>query len=233
MSAKASVCWITVNAFFSVLLAFVHKQTVSTSGPGVVSKKSFTITPIQNASLKTQWSSSSGDASPFNAIYSADTDAFVRNLRNVNCPEDTIKDIVTLEIANRFAGKRSYFPVNSYNAEKVKWSTRAATKAILGQELEQFFLNQAKYNALTQSLGYSVEFPSPTGPIGQSMSAIEDQLQGLPEAQRQCAASANIHYWEQVRNLLEMTCGFWTSADVMMLEEMKEKRRRMIQDCLK
>src|SRR5882724_5208161 len=44
-------------------------------------------------------------SSPWPLIFAADLKHFVANLRHVNCPEETVKDIVVAEINRRFAAR--------------------------------------------------------------------------------------------------------------------------------
>jgi hypothetical protein len=112
-------------------------------------------------------------------VESEDYQTYVKNLRAIGCPEQTVRDIVTADVRQAFAAKRAEVAASRYGAFKFNEFNDAAEAEFARQRRE---LDEGMNAALRQLLGADVA-PVPTA-WEWKLAAWEQQLAFLPEDQQ-------------------------------------------------
>jgi hypothetical protein len=111
-------------------------------------------------------------------VESEDYQTYVKNLRAIGCPEQTVRDIVTADVRQAFAAKRAEVAASRYGAFKFNEFNDAAAAEFARQRRE---VDEGMNAALRQLLGADVA-PVPTA-WEWKLAAWEQQLAFLPEDQ--------------------------------------------------
>jgi hypothetical protein len=112
-------------------------------------------------------------------VESEDYQTYVKNLRAIGCPEQTVRDIVTADVRQAFAAKRAEVAASRYRAFKFNEFNDAAEAEFARQRRE---VDEGMNAALRQLLGADV---SPGSSAWEwKLAAWEQQLGFLPEEQQ-------------------------------------------------
>lgn len=109
-------------------------------------------------------------------VESEDYRTYIKNLRDIGCPEQTVRDIVTADVMQAFAAKRAEVAAQRYGTFKFNEFDDAADAGFARQRRE---VDEAMNAALRQLLGAEV---GPTPATWEwKVAAMEQQLAFLPE----------------------------------------------------
>jgi hypothetical protein len=154
-------------------------------------------------------------------IESADYRTYVKNLRDIGCPEPTVRDIVAADLLQAYAAKRAEVMAGRYRDFKF-WKSDAEEIAARGQvEQQQRAVDQEMGGVLRELLGEDVASAA-TG-AAWKQAEISQQLGFLPEDKRAKTLTtllANITFDDQIRGL----------ADGRHTPEDPGERRRVIEN---
>lgn len=115
-------------------------------------------------------------------VESADYQTYIKNLRAIGCPEETVKDIVAADLLQAFATRRAQVMAARYQDFQF-WksdSTESATRAQL--ETRRREVDEEMTAALTSLLGTAVT--PPTTKSAWQQAALNQQLAFLPDEKR-------------------------------------------------
>jgi hypothetical protein len=115
-------------------------------------------------------------------VESEDYRTYVKNLRAIGCPEQTVRDIVTADVRQAFAAKRAEVAAQRYGSFKFNEFDDAADAGFARQRRE---VDEAMNAAVRQLLGAEVGPPSATWEW--KVAAMEQQLAFLPEDKHHAA----------------------------------------------
>ncbi len=115
-------------------------------------------------------------------VESPDYRDYVRKLRAIGCPEQTVQDIVTADVVQAFAARRSEVMAERYREFEYWRSGPGDAGARESLEARRRAVNEELAGALEALLGPSARVPSLTGAWQEA--AWSQQLGFLPEGQR-------------------------------------------------
>lgn len=153
-------------------------------------------------------------AATWNDLQTAELKEFIRRLRTVGCPEETIKDIIVAEVNRRYAARvREIWPdryqrVNEYwRAEKRDLAEQRKSRASWRKERE---LQREKSALLVELLGVDPEkeVRREEG-YDEPMDWSERQVSFLPEAKREVVARFLEDFNERSQEMYDRNRGIW------------------------
>lgn len=150
-------------------------------------------------------------------VESADYQTYIKNLRAIGCPEETVKDIVTADLLQAFAERRARVMAERYQDFQF-WksdSTASTTRAQL--ETRRREVDEEMTAALASLLGTTVS--PPTTKSAWQQAALKQQLAFLPDEKRAAAEALLL----QAAELDEYHHNF--SSDRIRLENSAERAR--------
>lgn len=181
----------------------------------------------QSVSTKPRSSSASnaGLSTPFTQMYSQDPKKFAANLRGIGCPEETVKGILVAEIRRRYRAQEEALRPKPADHVPFTWSANPSERKLFQRRQQAASITREKRALLRDALGYDVEVAMPVYAMTSSEQRFEDSLAALAPEKRSTVVRAQEDYWAKVQALQERTKGFWQSADVAELEQLKTERR--------
>lgn len=115
-------------------------------------------------------------------VESADYRTYVKNLRAIGCPEETVKDIVTADLLQAFAARRAKIMAERYQDFQF-WKSDSIESSVRSQlETRRREVDEEMTAALESLLGASVTPPATKAEWERA--ALRQQLSFLPEDKR-------------------------------------------------
>jgi hypothetical protein len=167
-------------------------------------------------------------STPFAGVYSNRPHEFAANLRKAGCPEETVKDILAAEIGRRYHPLEQDLRPTPGDHLPRGWSTRTHEAKIIERRQRAAAMVREKEAALRQALGYEVKVPMPAYAMTVSDQRFNQMLDRMTPEQRNAAYLANEQYWTMVEQLRARTKGFWESADLEELDNLKAERQKAL-----
>jgi hypothetical protein len=165
---------------------------------------------------------------PYATVYSIRPADFAANLRRVGCPEETVKDILFAEISRRYHAREKQLRPKPADHVPFMWSPKTSEAKLIERRQEAAEIAREKADALRAALGYDVTVPMPLYAMTVSDQRFQEELDAIPEKNRQAAHAAQEQYWLMVEQLRSRTHGFWEPEDVQELNQLKQQRREML-----
>jgi len=156
------------------------------------------------------------------ALMADDLRQYVANLRGVQCPEETIRDIIQAEVNRRYSPRERRLKVRPEDVppwEAAAGYDRRAGESKLRQLLEE------KRSLLKDLVGIDVPVDMPTTLAGRSVEKFEAGFQALPEDKRDLARAIQERYWTQSDDIKRRTLGFLEPEDREEFTRIKAERR--------
>ncbi len=169
---------------------------------------------------------------PFAAVYSTDPSRFAANLRGIQCPEETVKDIIAAEIALRYQAQEQALRPKPADHVPWGWSARTSEGRLLERRQEAASLALEKEALMREALGCEAAVPLPIYAMTTSDQRFEDSLATVSLDKRCVARQVQESYWTKVQALQGRTKGFWQSDDANELERLKSERQQALQTIL-
>lgn len=191
--------------------------------------------PVANASTPTNRPSTlvrrvsasrAGPAVPatlFERIYSPDPKQFVANLREIHCPESTVKDILVAEAHRRFGDRERALEPRPADHVSYTWSAWTSEPKLVARRQEAASLAREESAWLRDALGYEVAVPKPLYALTAREQLIEQGLATQPPERREAIRQAQEDYWTRVQGVQEGTKGFWQTADAAEIDRIKDE----------
>jgi hypothetical protein len=155
----------------------------------------------------------------------ADLHRCVANLREVGCPEATIKDIILAEVNRRYAPRERALKMR-YEDYELWESPSPGARNVLDSQMQLSALYAEKKALLRDLLGVEVELPMPKGLRDGAQSQLEMALATLPEGKRAQVRSIQEGYLAEMQRLKVNTLNFLEGPDVELLAKLKAERWR-------
>ena len=182
------------------------------------------------ANRRASASSASFPATPFARMYSSDARGFASNLREIGCPEETVKDILVAEIGRRYHAREQALRPKPADHVPITWSANPNERKLFQRRQQAATIAREKAVLLREALGYEVPVAMPIYALTTSEQRFEDSLAELSPEKRRAVFKVHEDYWTKVEALRERAKGFWQSEDVMELERLKAERRSHIEN---
>ena len=152
----------------------------STSVPSPAPEPKIRALPVKNAAIS---SASTRPAFNWREVESPDYRTYIKNLRATGCPEATVRDIVTADVAAAFAARRTEAMAARYREFKF-WDTSPTADAALAEQARQRrVVDDDMSGVLRELLGPDV-VPPPTAQDWR-MVEVEQQLNFLQPDKRE------------------------------------------------
>jgi len=161
------------------------------------------------------------------AIESADLQKLVSNLRAVDCPPQTVQDIVVARVNRQFAAREAELKLRPEHIkpwDAAQWSDES-------RELRQHKLRslaREKRALLKELLGVDVAGDAPTGSTVRSTERFETGYAALPDSKRDGVRQVQERFWDQLEALERRTRGYWEPEDLEEYKRLREERSRLL-----
>lgn len=156
------------------------------------------------------------------SLVSRDLRVFAANLRQVGCPEETIKEIVLAEVGRRYGPMEADLKVRPDDVapwEKAALYDRRNAESKLRQLLEE---KRALVKELT---GVDTGIDMPSRLAGRDLIPFETAYATLPDDKRALVRAIQENYWTQSDDIKQRTMGYLEPEDRAEFERIKKERR--------
>jgi hypothetical protein len=154
-------------------------------------------------------------------VESADYRTYLNNLRAIGCPEQTVRDIVTADVTQAFAARRSGIMAERFRDSEYWKSNPAEAAARANLEGQRREVDDAMNGTLRELLGSDAQLPATAAAWQQA--ALEQQLTMLPAGTRETTTALLLQYAGVDAQIREL------SRNQLALEN-PEERQRVIED---
>lgn len=146
----------------------------------------------QNSQAPSPSSITNKPAPTWRSVESEDYRTYVKNLRDIGCPPQTIQDIVSADVLQAFAAKRAEAAAARYRDFKY-WQTGSEEDATRQEfQRQRRVLDEEMDGVLRELLGK--DFVSPPSDHEWKEAALDQQLGFLPESKREQAKAILLRY---------------------------------------
>jgi len=198
-----------------------------------ISATSQSITVLQKSThANTPQPTNTIPATPFTAVYSADSKQFAANLRAIGCPEETVKDILAAEVHRQFKDQEDALRPKPADHVPFAWSANTTEPKLAERREKAATLYREEAARLRDALGYEVSVPVPLYAQTMSDMQFQETLANYDAQKRSALQRAQDDYWTGVQLLQDRTKGFWLPQDVADLQRLKETRKQTIASVL-
>ena len=170
-------------------------------------------------------SSSQAPADPFSylKVFSRDWKKYIANLKAVQCPEETINDILLAEINRFYSNKEAGLKLRP--TQRDPWETLPSGGRRDWGKYEQLrFLENERVATIKELLGLDVPPNLPPLISGSGNEAFESALAVLPEAKRAAVQTAQEEFWTKAQKLQEKVNGLYLPADAEEYRKLRSDR---------
>jgi hypothetical protein len=165
---------------------------------------------------------SSGEKVTWASLASSDLRRYAENLRRVDCPEQTIKDIMLAEVNRRYAIQERALKLRPDDV--APWETAAAYDR-RGNETKLRQLLEEKRTLLKDLTGVDVGIDMPSRLAGRDVEKFEGAYTAVPDAKRDQVRAVQENYWAQSDDIKQRTMGYLEPEDRDEFVRIKNERR--------
>ena len=156
-------------------------------------------------------------------MFSRDWKRYIANLKSVQCPEDTINDILLAEINRFYATKEAGLKLRPTQREP--WETLPSGGRRDWAKYEQLQqLENERVAVIKELLGLDVAPNIPPLISGNGNEAFETALAEIPEAKRAAVLAAQDEFWTKAQKLQEKVNGLFLPADAEEYRKLRADR---------
>lgn len=141
-------------------------------------------------------------------VESEDYRTYVRNLRDIGCPEQTVQDIVTADLRQAFAAKRAEVMAERYRDFEYWKADTEESRARADLESKRRAVDDEMSDAVRAVLGAEVAVPPATADWQHA--ALAQQLRFLPDDKREPTQALLLRYAEIDAQIRELARGHGT-----------------------
>ena len=186
-------------------------QTEPLQGPDI----SNTV-PLGPAVSRTRPSSKGPDiidqSLPWERVASRDLKQYVRNLRAIQCPDETIADIILAEVNRRFAAREKALKLKAEHF--TPWDVAAMQgAALIDRQRSIRGLWNEKRALLKDLLGFDLPLDPPAQFADGRFGQFEAAFRELPQEKQEAARAIHDRYWNQKDDLRRRTMGYFEPED--------------------
>jgi hypothetical protein len=156
------------------------------------------------------------------SLVSRDMRVFAANLREVGCPEETIKEIILAEVGRRYSPMEAELKVRPDDVapwEKAALYDRRNAESKLRQLLEE------KRALIKELTGVDTGIDMPSRLAGRDVAPFEGAFAALAEDKRAQVRAIQENYWTQSDDIKQRTMGYLEPEDRAEFERIKKERR--------
>jgi hypothetical protein len=157
------------------------------------------------------------------SLFTPDLRQYAANLRAVECPEETIRDILMAEINRQYAPREAELKVRP--EDRFPWeSVTSYDKRAKESKFRQLLVE--KRDLLKELVGVDVPIETPPTLAGRNIEKFEAAYRDLPEAKREQVRAIQEKYWGQSDEIKRRTMGFLEPEDRELYKQIKSERRQ-------
>jgi len=166
---------------------------------------------------------SKNDKFDWRALASPNLRQYAANLRAVQCPEETIRDIMLAEVNRQYGSREALLKVRP--EDRQPWEVvPTSEKRSNESKLRQLLLE--KRDLLRELAGVDVPIETPPTLAGRNIEKFEGAYNELPEAKREQVRAIQEKYWGQSDDIKRRTIGFLEPEDREEYARIKTERRQ-------
>lgn len=177
------------------------------------------------ASTASQNSPASAPTITWGSIASRDLRRYAQNLRQIGCPEETIKEIMLAEV-NRVYGLQER-ALRVRPDDVAPWET-AALYDRRQNETKLRQLLEDKRNLLKELTGVDVGIDMPSRLAGRDLEKFEAGFAAMPDSKRDQVRAIQENYWAQSDDIKQRTVGYLEPEDRDEFLRIKTERREAL-----
>ncbi len=163
------------------------------------------------------------------SLASPDLRQYIANLRAVECPEETIRDIIQAEVNRQYAPREAALKVRA--EDRQPWESVASyEKRSNESKFRQLLLE--KRDLLKDLVGVDVPIETPPTLAGRNIEKFESAYKELPESKRDQVRAIQEKYWSQSDDIKRRTMGFLEPEDREQYKQIKGERRQELAQVL-
>jgi hypothetical protein len=162
------------------------------------------------------------EAFHWQSLSSPDLKRYAANLRAVQCPEETVRDIILAEMGRQYASREQALKARPQDVlpwEAVTSYERKNNETKLRQLLAE------KRDAIKDALGVDTPVEAPPKLAGRNLERFETAFNDLPENKREQVRTIQERYWSQSDDIKSRTLGFLEPEDRDEFKRIKTERR--------
>ena len=161
----------------------------------------------------------------WDSIASRDLRRYAANLRQVGCPEQTVKEILSAEV-NRIYGLQER--ALKVRADDIAPWEKQALYDRRGGETKLRQLLEEKRSLLRELTGVDVGIDMPSRLAGRDLGKFEGAFTSLPEDRRDAVRAIQENYWAQSDDIKQRTMGYLEPEDRDEFQRIKTERKEAL-----
>lgn len=231
-SGQANVSLLVLNALLAVVAFWLWQRSHSerslrSDAPGATrSGSALGSIPLVPTDVVNANSSSNASEGVFTwrQLRAQDLRRYIANLRGVNCPEETVQDIIIAEVDRIFRGREAALKLRSDNS--LPWENlELARSGNLGQRIQLRQLRLERQALIQELLGILVPVDLPEIAPGALHDRFDEALAQLPEKKRGPARTIQERFWEKTAQIERAADNLLFSEDLDELRRIRKERR--------
>ncbi|MSU36051.1 MAG: hypothetical protein EXS36_13300 [Pedosphaera sp.] len=230
-SGRAILSLVALNALLAVAAIWLwwRPQPERSASPDDVASNSLGSAPAVTSTGPKKSNSTLGNKTPesmftWRQLGSQDLRRYIANLRGVNCPEETVQDIIIAEVDRIYRGKEAALRLRSDNS--LPWENVAREESgKLGQRIQLRQLRLERQALLQDLLGIVVSVDLPPIVSVTLHDRFEEVLAQLPEERRGPVREIQEQFWQKTAQLKRRTDELLFSEDLEELRQLRRDRR--------
>lgn len=164
-------------------------------------------------------------------LESTDFKRYIENLRSVDCPEQTIQDIIIAEVNKLYAGREATLRLRPEHLKP--WEIFGASQYASTERERKFRqLMREKRALLKDLLGIDVPQEIPSMWSRSRDSEHEAAYAKLPEGKRELVREIQEQLWGKQQELQARTMGFWEPEDQQEMQRLQKEYRDKLKQAL-
>jgi hypothetical protein len=164
-------------------------------------------------------------------LQSSDLKSYVKNLRAVRCPEETVRAIIMAEVGRQFAPREQ--AVKSRREDYRPWEAPPKHPVLAFERQRRIRALVREKKALLEALlGYPVQVAVPEAAARPGQGRYEAAYLRLPEQKREGVRAVQELYWDRADDLKARTLGYLEADDLQELKRLKTERRASLKSIL-
>jgi len=159
-------------------------------------------------------------------IETSDFKKYITNLRAIECPEQTIQDIIMAEVNKLYAAREAALKLRPEHMKP--WEIAFTGRSYYQKQKQLNELLREKRALLKELLG--IEMPMDTFSLysNRNTERYEEAYRKLPADKRDLVRAIQEGYWDQADELQQRTKGYWEPEDVAEQRKTRAERREAL-----
>jgi hypothetical protein len=159
-------------------------------------------------------------------IETSDFKKYIANLRAIECPEQTIQDIIIAEVNKLYAAREAALKLRP---EQMKpWETVFTGRNFYQKQKQFNELVREKRALLKELLGIDMPIEMSSLYSNHNPEPYQDAYRKLPEAKRDLVRAIQEDYWDKADALQQRTKGYWEPEDLAEQRKIRAERKEAL-----